>query len=350
MRYQPPPAHRTTVDRTPCRAGALTKVLPLALLLMTATVALTTTGHPAAAQTVTPSGDGVRDAVVGKTIDLDTPLGKPITITYKENGGLSATVGAALGLYLGAASDRGRWWVENGRLCQKFFKWLEAETSCLRLRIDGNRIAWTRDDGKSGTATITTNGPVRAQTGYGLGGGGLAPATLAAEQKPPGPAAADPEPQTAAALAPETRPPETRLVERTPVIEPPVPRPVLASLTPAAGLVPPSPVAVTRPPAHAVAPSLPRDWSIDLTIPDQSAAVHALVSQARHANAHHRWCHEIRDFRLLLRPQSLDAEAPELMTATRHLHAPDAKDVPVASCVVPSPALQAIARQLLEAR
>ena len=126
------------------------------------------------------TSDAIKEAVTGKTVNLDTPLGTPITIVYKDNGLLSGTAGAALSIYLGASSDRGRWWVADGKLCQKFFKWLEGETSCLRIQQNGSRIAWTRDDGKRGTATIMASGPPRPQPTYGLGGADL---VRAAQQK-----------------------------------------------------------------------------------------------------------------------------------------------------------------------
>jgi hypothetical protein len=76
-----------------------------------------------------------------------------------------------LAFFLGGESDRGRWWVTEGRLCQKWFKWLDAKPSCMRLQQDGQRIFWQRDDGVSGTATIVTALPPGAEAGpRGLGG------------------------------------------------------------------------------------------------------------------------------------------------------------------------------------
>src|SRR5262249_41575599 len=93
--------------------------------------------------------------VAGKTVHLDTPLGVAIPITYHANGLMSGKAGI-LEYFLGAQADRGRWWVSDGKLCQKWFKWLDAQPSCMRLKQDGNKIIWRRDDGLSGTATITS--------------------------------------------------------------------------------------------------------------------------------------------------------------------------------------------------
>jgi hypothetical protein len=295
------------------------------------------------------TGDAIKAAVIGKTVDLDTPLGTPITIVFKDNGTMSGSAGAALSIYLGAAADRGRWWVADGRLCQKFFKWLEGETSCLRIRQDGRRIFWTRDDGKRGTATITANGPVRPQPAYGLGGTDL---VRQAQQKAPQPAPAV-EPPAAIAAVP---------ADRTPAIEPPSPRPVRAALTPAAlpptvrAIQPPDPVPIERAapetdlsndPAHA----WPQDPSLAASgYSAQRAMVGAMVAETQKSHAQYRWCHEIRDFRLLTRPHAVDAEAPELLTAWRHMLAPETSGVPAASCIVPAPALVDVSRRFGDAR
>jgi hypothetical protein len=299
------------------------------------------------ADPATISGNAIKEAVTGKTVNLDTPLGTPITITYKDNGTMSGTAGAALSIYLGASSDRGRWWVADGRLCQKFFKWLEGETSCLRIQQNGSRIAWTRDDGKKGTATIMANGPARPQPAYGLGGADL---VRAAQQKAPQPAPTT-EPIVAAPLvvAPVTI---AKPAQRTPAIEPPSPRPIMASLSPVTQVIaPPASVAVMgNTPTTAMVQRLPRDWPLDLSIADQGALLGAMVADSRQGHARHRWCHEIRDIRLLTRPQAVDAEAPELLTAWRHMQSPETSSIPAASCIVPAPALVEVSRQIVDAR
>ena len=296
----------------------------------------------AAAETVALTGDAVREAVVGKTVDLDTPLGTKITIHYRDNGLMSGTAGAALAMYLGSSSDRGRWWVENGRLCQKFFKWLEGEASCLRLRQDGRRIAWTRDDGKTGTATIVSNGPVHAQQPFGLGGSALASGLTAAPAHPQ--TQGTPASRATEGLSQSVD--DARPAEPVPHIAHAAhPRPILASLSPASLHVPrPEPIA--RPSLPPIASHLPQDWIAES---DQAASLKAMVTDTRKAHELHRWCHEVRDIRLLLRPQAVDAEAPELLTAARHLQSPDYSEIPAASCLAPLPAMQDVARLLVDA-
>jgi len=128
------------------------------------------TGSSAHADRVALGDDTLKQALSGKTVDLDTPFGVAVPITFHGNGLMSGKAGA-LAYFLGGESDRGRWWVTEGRLCQKWFKWLDAKPSCMRLQQDGQRIFWQRDDGVSGTATIVTALPPGAEAGpRGLGG------------------------------------------------------------------------------------------------------------------------------------------------------------------------------------
>jgi hypothetical protein len=127
-------------------------------------------GFAARADAVPLGDETLKQTLAGKTVHLDTPFGIAIPITYQANGLMSGKAGV-LAFFLGAAADRGRWWVSEGKLCQKWFKWLDAQPSCMRLTQDGHRIAWRRDDGMSGTATIVAALPPGAEaTPRGLGG------------------------------------------------------------------------------------------------------------------------------------------------------------------------------------
>jgi hypothetical protein len=114
--------------------------------------------------------DALKQTLAGRTVHLDTPLGIAVPITFQANGLMSGQAGV-LAYILGAEADRGRWWVTEGKLCQKWFKWLDAQPSCMRLAQDGHKLFWRRDDGMSGTATIAATVPPGAETGpQGLGG------------------------------------------------------------------------------------------------------------------------------------------------------------------------------------
>jgi hypothetical protein len=132
-------------------------------------------GSPARAEPQALGPDALKQALSGKTVFLDTPFGVAVPITYHGNGLMSGKAGL-LSYFLGAENDRGRWWVLEGKLCQRWFKWLDAEPSCMRLTFDGNKIAWRRDDGLAGTATIASALPPGAETGpRALGGPATAP-------------------------------------------------------------------------------------------------------------------------------------------------------------------------------
>jgi hypothetical protein len=109
----------------------------------------------ASAEPVPLSGDAIRTLVRGAAFELDTPLGTKIPIRFSEDGLLSGEAGE-LAAVLGAAKDRGRWWISGDELCHKWFRWFDAEVHCLRLSRDGERLHWVRDDGKTGTATIAS--------------------------------------------------------------------------------------------------------------------------------------------------------------------------------------------------
>lgn len=99
------------------------------------------------------SGPAISEMIGGAVVELDTPLGTRLPITYGDDGRMTGQAGA-LGFYLGATRDRGKWWVASDQLCQKWERWFDAETQCMRIRKDGPRIHWVSRDGKSGTGTV----------------------------------------------------------------------------------------------------------------------------------------------------------------------------------------------------
>jgi hypothetical protein len=56
--------------------------------------------------------------------------------------------------YLGAANDKGQWWVEKAKLCQRWNVWFKGEQQCLKFKQSGKIIHWVADNGKSGTAKL----------------------------------------------------------------------------------------------------------------------------------------------------------------------------------------------------
>ncbi len=103
-----------------------------------------------------PAEEAIKSLIAGKTFLLDTPLGSSIPIAFRADGTMSGRASITLASMLGASSDSGKWWVDKARLCQKWRIWFDKENQCLKLRQAGSTIHWTRDDGKSGTARIST--------------------------------------------------------------------------------------------------------------------------------------------------------------------------------------------------
>ncbi len=102
------------------------------------------------------SGQELRGAVAGRTVYIQTPIGEEIAIRYRPNGTMAGSSSIQLAMLAGESvnRDRGRWWVQNSRLCQKWRSWSEGRALCYRLRVRGNTVRWSRSDGKAGTARL----------------------------------------------------------------------------------------------------------------------------------------------------------------------------------------------------
>jgi hypothetical protein len=251
--------------------------------------------------------ENLKAMVAGKTVHLETPLGVAIPITFHGNGLMSGKAGV-LEYFLGAQVDRGRWWVRDGKLCQKWFKWLDAQPSCMRLKQDGDKIIWRRDDGLSGTATIAS---------------GLAPGAEAAPRGVGGPrqAAELTDRRAAAAAVADEAPAKI-------TSPPPTPRRVIK--TAAAHMI-----------AHGVgsshaAPVAAEPWR---TANGERAA----LPQPTRPLAQERWCHG-------LGAEEAHADAtPELVRIARLTYG-DAKPAsPPNACLAAEPPLQNLARGGIDA-
>jgi hypothetical protein len=125
---------------------------------------------------VTLTGDDIKQTIAGRTLNIDTPLGTALPVTLQEDGSMSGKAGR-LSFYLGSSKDQGKWWVKGGRLCQKWNRWLDASENCIRIKQDGPKLTWRRDDGMTGTATLMPD--TRPKTDipppYALGGPVAAP-------------------------------------------------------------------------------------------------------------------------------------------------------------------------------
>jgi hypothetical protein len=116
----------------------------------------------AAAEPMRLGAGDIKQTFTGTRVELDTPLGTTIPIKFTGDGLMSGSAGS-LASVLGAANDRGRWWVKGDRLCYKWFRWFDAEEQCLTIHMKQERVFWRRDDGKRGTATIVDRPPQVAE-------------------------------------------------------------------------------------------------------------------------------------------------------------------------------------------
>lgn len=97
--------------------------------------------------------DRIRQLVSDRKVLLRTHVGVVVPIVYEANGEMTGQAGS-LSFFLGASRDKGRWWVKNGKLCQKWRVWLDRDVHCIRLTKRRGTIWWHADDGKQGTARI----------------------------------------------------------------------------------------------------------------------------------------------------------------------------------------------------
>jgi hypothetical protein len=107
------------------------------------------------AELVTLSGDGLRNAISGKTVFLNIS-GFELPISYAATGRMSGKMGAMAASFArgDGAQDRGKWWVAGDQLCQQWSSWMEGKFYCYRLTREGATVHWMRNDGRSGTARI----------------------------------------------------------------------------------------------------------------------------------------------------------------------------------------------------
>lgn len=112
----------------------------------------------AMAQQVTDQQDSqtLREALAGRTVYVVTPLGVELPIRYHANGTMTSKSSAHLASMAGESthSDYGRWWVANGRLCQRWQNWLNRQAYCYEMTINGRDVSWRRNDGRTGTARL----------------------------------------------------------------------------------------------------------------------------------------------------------------------------------------------------
>ena len=112
---------------------------------------------PLAAGQTKLTSETIKTTVAGSLVELDTPIGTTVSVRFGHDGLMSGNAGA-LASVLGAATDRGRWWAADDRLCVKWFRWFDAEARCVSINQDAKRIFWQKDDGETGTGTIVELG------------------------------------------------------------------------------------------------------------------------------------------------------------------------------------------------
>lgn len=125
-------------------------------IMMTAALFMLAGSAHASNEPVLLTGKDLRNALVGKTIYLQTPIGAEVPIKYQANGTMTGVFSAQLAALSGEPvnADTGRWWVRRAELCQQWSKWSQGRAHCYKLRASGTTVEWSRNDGETGTIRL----------------------------------------------------------------------------------------------------------------------------------------------------------------------------------------------------
>jgi hypothetical protein len=133
----------------PTRQDAVLLIFPFLCALLIAPFGLAAS---ALAEPSKLTGEALRQAVSARTVLIATAMGS-FRIRYNSDGTMTARA-PALAASLETERDRGRWWIADDSLCQRWYQWLDAKRYCFKLHHVGATVYWLRDDGLSGTATL----------------------------------------------------------------------------------------------------------------------------------------------------------------------------------------------------
>ena len=97
----------------------------------------------------------IKTLVNGKVVFLKIPVGGEFPLRYNSDGTVIGD-GTAVGLAkFFSPKDKGRWWVKNNQLCQKWQEWYKGKTACFVIsNLDGKKFHWKRNDGKRGKGRV----------------------------------------------------------------------------------------------------------------------------------------------------------------------------------------------------
>lgn len=126
---------------------------PTNLVLLSLSAVWLMAASPAAAEQL--DSAKIKRLVTGQTVRLDTPFGIALPLRYRADGVVVGDVSGISAASMFAPKEEGRWWVEDGSLCQKWPSWYKGRQFCFKINALGNgRISWLRDDGAKGTARV----------------------------------------------------------------------------------------------------------------------------------------------------------------------------------------------------
>ena len=99
---------------------------------------------PAVADNHAASGEEIREAIAGNTVEGSMVDASDYTEFYAENGTIKGD------------GYTGKWTIEENQMC---FKYGDDPASCYGVRLDGNQVIWLKDGEVDGTGTIVAGNP-----------------------------------------------------------------------------------------------------------------------------------------------------------------------------------------------
>lgn len=103
-----------------------------------ALLALSAGTTPAAAED-TLTGEQLKKEIPGSAVTYQSDSGFPFRMDFKAGGGLAGRCGPR--------SDRGKWWVDNDKLCRQWNKWGRNSIWCFKVAKAPGEYRWIKDNG-----------------------------------------------------------------------------------------------------------------------------------------------------------------------------------------------------------
>jgi hypothetical protein len=102
---------------------------------LTATIALVGLAPAIAAEPL--KGPQIESTLSGATTSGVNAFGNPYTVHILADGSTEGVAGVN-----DEYQDSGTWWIEGDTYCRRWNTWLEGQTACFSVMIEGGTVSW----------------------------------------------------------------------------------------------------------------------------------------------------------------------------------------------------------------